>query len=53
MKHLRRIGLVLIFVLTARSVDRCINTLRGKIERNPDNPFFIKTIRDVGYRFES
>jgi DNA-binding response OmpR family regulator len=36
-----------------RSVDRCINTLRNKIEKNPENPVFIKTIRDVGYRFES
>ena len=35
-----------------RSVDRCINTLRNKIEKNPDSPVFIKTIRDVGYRFE-
>ncbi len=40
-------------LVTARSVDRCINTLRNKIERNPENPIFIKTIRDVGYRFES
>jgi len=40
-------------LVTARSVDRCINTLRNKIERNPEAPVFIKTIRDVGYRFES
>ncbi len=40
-------------LVTSRSVDRCINTLRQKIERHPDNPAFIKTIRDVGYRFES
>jgi len=40
-------------LVTARSVDRCINTLRSKIERNPEAPVFIKTIRDVGYRFES
>jgi DNA-binding response OmpR family regulator len=39
-------------LVTARSVDRCVNTLRGKIERDPDAPVFIKTIRDVGYRFE-
>ncbi len=39
-------------LVTARSVDRCVNTLRSKIERNPDAPVFIKTIRDVGYRFE-
>jgi DNA-binding response OmpR family regulator len=40
-------------LVTARSVDRCVTTLRSKIERNPQNPAFIKTIRDVGYRFES
>ncbi len=39
-------------LVTARSVDRCVNTLRTKIERNPQTPLFIKTIRDVGYRFE-
>ena len=40
-------------LVTTRSVDRCVNTLRNKIERDPDAPVFIKTIRDVGYRFES
>ena len=40
-------------LVTARSVDRCVNTLRTKIERNPQAPRFIKTIRDIGYRFES
>ncbi|MDR0842942.1 MAG: response regulator transcription factor [Acidobacteriota bacterium] len=39
-------------LVTARSVDRCVNTLRNKIESNPNAPVFIKTIRDVGYRFE-
>ena len=39
-------------LVTTRSVDRCVNTLRGKVERNPNAPIFIKTIRDVGYRFE-
>jgi len=34
-----------------RSVDRCITTLRNKIESNPRNPKFIQTIRGVGYRF--
>ena len=37
---------------TRRSVDRCINTLRAKIEVNPKSPVFIKSIRDVGYRFD-
>jgi DNA-binding response OmpR family regulator len=39
-------------LVATRSVDRCVNTLRNKIERDPDEPVFIKTIRDVGYRFE-
>lgn len=39
--------------VTARSVDRCINTLRSKVEPEPDRPTFIKTIRDIGYRFET
>jgi DNA-binding response OmpR family regulator len=40
-------------IVTTRSVDRCITTLRGKIEPNPAEPTFIKTVRDIGYRFES
>lgn len=39
-------------IVTVRSVDRCINTLRGKIEPDPASPTFIKTVRDIGYRFE-
>ncbi len=39
-------------LVTARSVDRCVTTLRGKIEPNPRRPSLIQTIRDVGYRFE-
>jgi DNA-binding response OmpR family regulator len=39
-------------IVTSRSVDRCITTLRGKIEPDPHKPTFIHTIRDVGYRFE-
>jgi len=39
-------------IVTQRSVDRCINTLRNKIEKDPEHPVFIRTIRDVGYRFE-
>jgi DNA-binding response OmpR family regulator len=38
--------------VTTRSVDRCINTLRNKIEPDPRRAAFIKTIREVGYRFE-
>ena len=39
-------------IVTARSVDRCVTTLRGKIEPNPRAPLYIHTIRDIGYRFE-
>jgi DNA-binding response OmpR family regulator len=40
-------------LVTSRSVDRCVTTLRGKIESDPHRPVFIQTIRDVGYRFEA
>lgn len=40
-------------LVTTRSVDRCVNTLRSKIELDPQAPALIKTIRDIGYRFES
>jgi DNA-binding response OmpR family regulator len=39
-------------MVTTRSVDRCVTTLRSKIEDDPRQPVFIRTIRDVGYRFE-
>jgi DNA-binding response OmpR family regulator len=39
-------------MVTQRSVDRCVTTLRAKVERNPHAPDHIITIRDVGYRFE-
>ena len=35
-----------------RSVDRCVTTLRAKIESDPHHPDLIQTIRDIGYRFE-
>ena len=38
--------------VTPRSIDRCVATLRGKIERDVRRPRFIQTIRDIGYRFE-
>jgi DNA-binding response OmpR family regulator len=40
-------------IVTDRSVDRCITTLRSKIEPEPSRPRFLKTIRNVGYRFEA
>jgi len=44
-------------IVSSRSVDRCVATLRSKIEpqtdkSQPSTPQFIHTIRDVGYRFE-
>jgi DNA-binding response OmpR family regulator len=39
-------------IVTSRSVDRCITTLRSKIEPDSHRPRFIQTIRDIGYRFE-
>jgi DNA-binding response OmpR family regulator len=40
-------------LVTDRSVDRCVTTLRSKVEPDPRNPQFIRTIRDIGYRFET
>jgi DNA-binding response OmpR family regulator len=34
-------------IVNDRSVDRCVTTLRAKIE-----PSYIQTIRDIGYRFD-
>jgi DNA-binding response OmpR family regulator len=39
-------------IVNDRSVDRCVTTLRAKIEPNPRHPVHIQTIRDIGYRFE-
>jgi two-component system, OmpR family, alkaline phosphatase synthesis response regulator PhoP len=36
-----------------RSVDRCVTTLRAKIESDARRPCHIQTIRDIGYRFEA
>ena len=40
-------------IVTPRSIDRCVATLRAKIEPDPHRPVFIQTIRDIGYRFET
>jgi DNA-binding response OmpR family regulator len=39
--------------VTPRSVDRCVTTLRSKLEPDPGRPTFIRTVREIGYRFES
>lgn len=35
-------------IVTQRSVDRCINSLRSKL----GNPAYIQTVREIGYRFD-
>lgn len=39
-------------IVTSRSIDRCMATLRAKIEADPHRPVYIHTVRDIGYRFE-
>jgi len=39
-------------IVTPRSIDRCVATLRAKVEADPRCPVYIQTIREVGYRFE-
>ena len=38
---------------TTRTVDMHIASLRRKLEKNPDDPQWIKTVHGVGYRLES
>jgi two-component system phosphate regulon response regulator PhoB len=39
--------------LTPRCVDVCVRRLREKIEADPQNPRFLKTVRGSGYLFDS
>jgi DNA-binding response OmpR family regulator len=39
-------------IVTPRSIDRCVATLRAKIDSDTHSPAYIHTIRDIGYRFE-
>jgi len=39
-------------VVTSRSIDRFVTTLRNKIEPDPARPIYIHTIRQIGYRFD-
>lgn len=38
---------------TARTIDNFVQKLRQKIEEDPENPRWIRTVRGVGYRLES
>jgi two-component system phosphate regulon response regulator PhoB len=38
--------------VTPRSVDVYVRRIREKIEEDPENPRFLKTVRGAGYRFE-
>ncbi len=38
--------------VTPRSVDVYMRRLREKIEPDPDNPIYLKTVRGIGYRFD-
>ena len=38
--------------VSLRNIDSFIAGVRSKIEPDPDNPTFIHTIKDVGYKFE-
>ena len=39
--------------VTPRSVDVYVRRIREKIERDPENPRMLKTVRGAGYRFEA
>lgn len=38
--------------VTPRSVDVYVRKLREKIERDPEQPLYLRTVRGAGYRFE-
>ena len=38
--------------VTPRSVDVYISRLREKVESNPEDPVYLRTVRGAGYRFE-
>ena len=39
--------------VTPRSVDVYVRRIREKIEPDPENPRYLKTVRGAGYRFEA
>ena len=41
------------FLLSDNNIMAFIRKLRKKIEPDPEHPFYIQTVRGVGYRFNS
>jgi two-component system phosphate regulon response regulator PhoB len=39
--------------VTPRSIDVYVRRLREKIERDPEDPLYLRTVRGAGYRFEA
>ena len=39
--------------VTPRSVDVYVRRIREKIERNPEEPTYLRTVRGAGYKFEA
>jgi two-component system phosphate regulon response regulator PhoB len=39
--------------VTPRSVDVYVRRLREKIEREPESPLYLRTVRGAGYKFEA
>ncbi len=39
--------------VTPRSVDACMRRLRERVEEDPENPVYLKTLRGAGYLFET
>jgi two-component system phosphate regulon response regulator PhoB len=39
--------------VTPRSVDVYVRRLREKIEPDPEDPKYLKTVRGAGYKFEA
>ena len=39
--------------VTPRSVDVYVRRIREKIEPDPENPRYLRTVRGAGYRFEA
>ena len=37
--------------VTERSIDVYVRRLREKIEQQPDDPLYLRTVRGAGYRF--